>query len=262
MNKSILLFLALLSLAVIVAACVTGNPSTGLQNEDHVVATIVAGTLSAMPTETPTAAALVPSVKLEDFPNKVFIGENDRFSVFMLNSTDPANPEQTGPILIYNKGKKNVYEIVGTFKLLTQTLIFNDDLGEYVLLSVGTYTLRTAIVISLSDKRQAVNDFCISDGGKGSYVFWNNFVIYNNCDMFRNRPWAEGEGPSIVAVNLKTGAMADIAKSDALRHFKINGIMGNTLQYEETSVRLEADWSNLNAWIKTDMTYDLSALNH
>jgi hypothetical protein len=248
-------------LAVIPAACAKDNPSTGSQNEDQ-VATIVAGTLSALPTEAPTAAALPPSAKLEDFPNKVFIGENDRFSVFILNSADPTNPEQTGSIIIYNKGTKNVYEIIGTFRLLTSTPIFNDDLGEYVLLSVGTYTSRTAIVISLSDKKQAVNDFCISTGGGGSHVFWNDYVIYNNCDVFSNRPWGAGEAPSIVAINLKTGAMADIAKSDALRQFNIKGIIGNTLQYEETSVGLEADWLNPNAPLKTDMTYDLSALSH
>jgi hypothetical protein len=257
MNKSNFPVFGLLVLAVILSACATGNPSRGLQSEDQVATTAVA-TLSVPPTETPTVVAPTPSAKLEDFANKTLIGENDRFSVFTLDSADPTNFEQTGLIIIYDKFTDKVHEIVGTFTLLTSTIIFNDDSGEYALLSVGTYILRTAFVISLSDKRQAVDEFCIAM----SHIFWNDYLIYNNCDVFDNRPWGAGEAPSIVAVNLKTGAVTEIAKSDALRHFNVKGIVGNNLQYEEISVRLEADWSNSDAQITTDKAYDLSALSH
>ena len=260
MKNSIITLLPSLALALILAACAPGNPATNPQAEDQ-VATVVASTLAVMSAQAPTVEALPPSAKLEDFPNKAFIGENDRFSVFVLDPTDPNSPEQIGQIIIYNNGTQTVYEIVGTFRVLTSTPIFNDDLGEYVLLSVGTYTSRTAIVISLSDKKQAVNDFCTSSGAAGSQVFWNDYVIYNNCDTFSNRPWGAGEAPSVMAVNLKTGVTTEIAKSDALRQFTIKRVTGNTLQYEETSVASEADWSNPNNQVKTDKTYDLSTLN-
>lgn len=238
---------ALLALSALIAACAPASTSSS----EAQVATIVAGTLAAMPTEAPS------SLKLEDFPNKVFIGENERFSVFVLNSSDPSNFEQTGPILIYNKGAETVYEIAGSFTLLTSTPIFNDDAGNYVALSPGTYIIHKAIIISLADKRQAVNDLCVNGGGN---LFWGDYYIYTNCDTFPNRPWGSGEAPSIMAVNLKTGAETVLAKSDLLRHFSIKGITGNTLQYLETSVTSEADWGSPNVHISTELTYDLTAL--
>lgn len=261
MKKSFITLLSSLALAFILTACASASTTASPQTEDQ-VATIVAGTLSAIPTEAPATEAPPSSASLEDFPNKVFIGENERFSVFLLDPTDPTSVEQTGSIIIYNKGTKTVYEIIGTFRLLTNSMpIFNDDLGEYVLLSVGTYTSRNAIVISLADKKQAVKDFCISSGEGASNVFWNGYVIYNNCDTFTNRPWGAGEAPSVVAVNLKTGATTDIAKSDALHQFNVKGVAGSTLQYVEISVGAEADWANTNSHIRTEKTYDLSALS-
>lgn len=265
MSKTNFSFLALLSLAVFLSACATGNSATDLQNEELATATAVA-TLSAPSTEAPTlpappiemstATALPPAAGLEDFSNKALIGENDRFSVFVLDSADPTNFEQSGSIIIYDKGANKVYEIAGTFTLLTNTIIGNDDSGEYVLLSVGTYTLRTAFIISLSEQRQAVDAFCLAT----AHLFWNDYFIYNNCDVFSNRPWGAGEAASIEAVNLKTGDVTEIAKSDAFRHFNVKGIMGNNLAYAGISVSSEADWANPDAQITTDISYDLSAL--
>ncbi len=253
MKKSILALLLLF----ILAACAAGNSAANPQSADQ-VATIVAGTLSALPTEAP---AVVPTqapatAKLEDFPNKAFVGENERFSVFTINPTG-TDPERIGPIIIYNKGMDAVNEIVGTFTLLNTTIVANDDLGKYVLLSTGTYTSHKAVVISLEEKKQAVNEFCVQTEG---YLFWNDYVIYDNCERMSNRPWGAGEAPGITAVNLKTGALIEVAKSDLLRQFGVKSIAGNTLQYVETSVNSEADWANLGSHIKTERTYDLSAL--
>lgn len=256
--KKISLF-TLTVLMLILSAC-GGNVAPANNGGESEVATIVAGTLAAIPTSAPVVEqTAVPSAKLEDFPNKEFIGENERFSVFLINpSGDPA--EKVGQILVYNKGTAAVSEIVGTFRLAGTTIVYNDDKGEYVLLSAGTYTSRTAIVISLADKKQAVNDFCISSGEAGSHFFWDGYVIYNNCDKFSNRPWGAGEAPSIVAVNLKTGALTDIAKSDLLRQFNVKEVAGSALQYVETSVSTEADWQNPTMQKQNILSFDLSTL--
>jgi hypothetical protein len=261
MNKSTLITLAI-CLTIVLSACTGGNPSTSSVNQDQ-VATMVASTLSAMPTSAPTQApaTAVPaqSAKLEDFPNKALAGENDRYAVYVLNSTG-ADMEKIGEVIVHDKTTGGVYEIVGTFRLAGSTLVSNDSQGQYVLLSTGTYTSRTAIVISLSDKKQAVKDFCVSSGASGSHLFWNDYVIYNNCDRFSNRPWGAGEAPSIAAVNLKTGAVTDIAKSDLMRHFQVKAITGNSLEYLEISVAAEADWQNPASQKTVVTTYDPSAL--
>ena len=136
----------------------------------------------------------------------------------------------------------------------------NDDKGEYILLSQGTYTSRKAIVIALSDKRQAVNDFCTTNGEYGDHLFWNDYVIFNNCDTFQNRPWGAGEAPSIVAINLKTGLATEIAKSDLTHHFHVQAITANSLDYLETSVEGEEDWQNPGKQNTVARAYDLSTL--
>ena len=190
--------------ATIVASTVSASPIATL-SEENKVATIVASTLSAAPTSTPVPAATIitKSWNLEDFENKELVGEDERYAVYLINPTGGDAAEKTGEIIIYDKSQEVVVPIIGTFILFGTPIVSNDGKGEYILLSTGTYTSRTATVISLIDKKQAVNNFCISSGEFGDHLFWNDYVIYNNCDTFDNRPWGAGEAPSVTAVHLK-----------------------------------------------------------
>jgi len=261
MKKTIFLFFAIILLASL-AACTGNTPARESTPDEDKVATIVAGTLSAISTATssPTASQ-VPGLNLEDFPDKVLLGEDESYSIYLINLVSGDDPEKVGEIIVYDKSKDLVYQIGGSFTFFGTTIVSNDGRGEYILLSPGSYTSRRAIVISLNDKKQAVNEFCTKAGESGDYLFWNDYVVFNNCDTFRNRPWGVGEAPSVVAINLKTGLMTDIAKSDLTRHFHIQAITGSSLQYLETSVAKEEDWQNPDSYNGVVQTYDLLSLN-
>jgi hypothetical protein len=263
MKRSILL-IPVIFLMIVIAACMGNNSSTAALSEEDQIATVVASTLSAIPTSTPvpTVAITAQSSNLEDFTNKELLGEDDSYSVYLINSSDGDDPEKIGEIIIYDKSKEIVYEMIGTFILPGTTIVSDDGKGEYVLLSTGTYTSRTAIVLSLIDKKQAVNNFCTSSGEFGDHLFWNDFVITNNCDTFNNRPWGAGEAPSITAINLKTGAVTVIAKSDLTRHFQIKSIADNNLQYLEISVENEEGWQNPDRQSTTPNSYNLLSLEN
>jgi hypothetical protein len=272
MKKSILFFFAVILLGLQVGCNGDDTAPESLREEDK-VATIVPGTLSAVPpsisaptmvatiqpTSSPTASQ-APSLRLEDFPNKVLLGEDESYSVYLINSSSGDAPEKTGEVIIYDKGNNLVYPIIGSFTFFGTTIVSNDGKGEYILLSHGSYTSRKAIVIALNDKKQAVNDFCTSRGEFGAYFFWNDYVVFNNCDTFTNRPWGAGEAPSIAAINLKTGLITEIAKSDLTHHFHVQAITGNSLQYLETSVEKEEDWQSQDSQNTVMQTYDLLSL--
>jgi hypothetical protein len=152
----------------------------------------------------------------------------------------------------------------GLFTVIIEggTIVFDDGKGKYVLLSIGTYTSRNAVVLSLDDQKQAVNDFCISSGQYGDHFFWNDYIIINNCDTLQNRPWGAGEAPSVTAINLKTGTETVIAKSDLTHQYSVKQIEGNTLQYIENYVENEADWQNQDKQKTEDKTYDLTLLGN
>jgi len=116
-------------------------------------------------------------------------------------------------------------------------------------------------VLSLKDQKQTVNDFCVSSGPYGDHVFWKNYIILNNCDTFTNRPWGQGEAPSITAINLEAGTETVIAKSDSTHQFQIKLIEGNNLCYIETYVENEVDWQNSVKQKTEERTYDLSSLS-
>jgi hypothetical protein len=274
MKKSILLLFVAILLDLVVGCSGNDAAPESLRDEDK-VATIVAGTLSAFPTATsmltvvatvqPTSiptASQTSSLRLEDFPNKVLLGEDESYSVYLINSSSGDTPEKMGEIVIYDKGKSLVYQIIGSFTFFGTTVVSNDGRGQYVLLSHGTYSSRTAIVIALNDKKQAVNDFCTSRGEFGAYFFWNDYVIFNNCDTFKNRPWGAGEAPSIVAIDLQTGLVTEIAKSDLTHHFRLQAITGNSLQYLETSVADEEEWKNPDQHTIVAQNYDLLSLGN
>ena len=142
------------------------------------------------------------------------------------------------------------------------TIVFDDGKGKYVLLSIGTYTSRNAVVLSLDDQKQAVKDFCMSSGQYDDHLFWNDYVIINNCDTFNNRPWGMGEAPSVTAINLITGTETVIAKSDLTHQYSVKQIEDNILRYSETYVENEADWQNQDKQITDDKTSELTLLGN
>ena len=143
------------------------------------------------------------------------------------------------------------------------TIVFDDGKGKYILLSIGTYSSRNGVVLSLDNQKQAVNDFCMSSGQYGNYLFWNDSIIINNCDTFKNRPWGMGEAPSVIAINLITGTETVIAKSDLTHQYAVKQIEGNTLHYIETYVENKADWQNQEKQKTDEKTYDLTLFaNH
>lgn len=245
---------------------------------DH-LSTIVAATLTAIsseprtaettPTQLPTAALFTPTstpkLSLDDFQNREFVGENDIYSIYLINRTGGTDAAPMGELLVFNKSTNQVIKISGLFTVIIEggTIVFDDGMGKYVLLSIGTYTSRNGVALSLDDQKQAVNDFCMSSGQYGDHLFWNDYIIINNCDTFKNRPWGMGEAPSVTAINLITGTETVIAKSDLTHQYSVKQIDGNTLLYVETSVENEADWQNQEKQKTDDKTYDLTLIgNH
>jgi hypothetical protein len=207
------------------------------------------------PTSTPPVSQ-GPTLSLDDFPNKELMGENDHYSIYMINPSSGKNGE-TGEIIVYDKNASLAVKMNGAFTIFGSTVVYDDGKGGYVLLSVGTYTDRGAIVLSLAERKQAVDHFCTSPGG---ILFWNDYIIVNNCDLLGNRPWGVGEAPSVIAINLKTGTKTVIAKSDLTHQYDAKKIEGNTLHYIETYVENEADWRNQVKSKTDEKTYDLTLL--
>jgi hypothetical protein len=200
-------------------------------------------------------------IMADDFLEKIFVGENENYSIYIIEITSGNENAKTGTIVVNDKKTDQVIAIDGSCKvLLDGTIVYDDGKGEYILLSIGTYTSRNAIVISLLNKSQAVNDFCISSGQYGNHLFWRNFIIINNCDLNSNRPWGAGEAPSVETINLLTGEARVIAKSDNAHQFQVKQIDGNILQYIQTYVDDEKDWINIDKHKTEEMTYDLASL--
>jgi len=231
-----------------------------------------AGNMPATPlptnnsTSSPTivAAISMPNMTLDDFQDREFVGENDIYSIYLINRTGGTEAAPNGELLVFNKSTNQVIKMSGFFTVIIEggTLVFDDGKGKYVLLSIGTYTSRNAVVLSLDDQKQAINDFCTSSGQYGDHLFWNDYIIINNCDTFSNRPWGMGEALSVTAINLITGTETVIAKSDLTHQYSVKQIEGNTLQYIETYVENEADWQNQDKQKTDDQTYDLTLLSN
>ena len=244
------------------------------------LSTMVAATLTAIssepriaettPTQLPTAAlpmpTSVPKLSLDDFQNREFVGENDIYSIYLINRSGGTDAAPTGELLVLNKSTNQVIKMNGLFTVIVGggTIVFDDGNGKYVLLSIGTYTSRNAVVLSLDDKKQAVNTFCASSGEQyEDHLFWDDYIIFNNCDTFKNRPSGMGEAPSVTAINLITGTETVIAKSDLTHQYSVKQIEGNTLRYIETYVENGADWQNQDRQKTDDKKYDLTLLgNH
>ena len=276
--KKTVLFATIPCIMIILIAC-TGNnlPEPVSTNTHETLAAIVAATLTASsngsdaseatPTQDPPKSSNSPTSvsqsSLDDFKDKEFVAENGSYSIFLINRTGGTDAAQTGELLVFNKSTNQTSKMNGQFSVIIDggTIVFDDGIGKYVLLSIGTYTSRKAVVLSLVDQKQAVNDFCISSGQHEDHLFWNDHVIFNNCDRFTNRPWGAGEAPSVIAINLKTGAMTEIAKSDLTHQFQVARIEGGNLRYIETYVEAEADWKNADKQKTEELSYDLSKLS-
>ena len=273
--KRTILSAAILGLMGLLLSCVgIGFPSMSSTDTHETLATIVAATLTPNSSESrameptpiqdppgsPSTRMPVPQLSLDDFKDKEFVAENDSYSIYLVNRTGGTDDAPTGELLAVNKGTNQVVKMNGQFTVIVGggTIVYDDGNGKYILLSIGTYTSRKAVVLSLDGQKQAVKDFCISDGQHGDHLFWNDFILINNCDRFTNRPWGAGEAPSVVAINLNTGAMTEIAKSDLTHQFEVDRIEGSTLQYIETYVENEKDWMNPDKQKPEEMSYDLS----
>ena len=248
-----------------------------VNTNDH-LSTIVAVTHTAIsseirpaettPTQGETAALFTPTsdpkLSLDNFQNRIFVGENDIYSIYLINRIGGTDAAPTGELLVFNKSTNQLIKMNGLFSVIIGggTIVFDDGKGKYVLLSIGTYTSRKAVVLSLDDQKQAVNDLCMSSGQFGDHLFWNDYIIINNCDTLQNRPWGVGEAPSVSAINLKTGMETVIAKSDFTHQYSVKQIEGNTLQYIETYVENESDWQNQDKQQRDEKTYDLTLLSN
>ncbi len=246
-------------LVIIAALFVSGCGQVKISPGETPSPTAVSAT---QPTSIPTVSPTT-NLSLEDFPSKVLMGEDERYSVYLLNPSSPDIQYGIGEIIIYDKSQKLVNQINGSFNLIVGgTIVADDGKGNYVFLSPGTYTSRRAIVVSLVDKKQAVDEFCTTAGEGGDHFFWNDYIIFNNCDTFNNRPWGNGEAPSVQAVNLTNGAVTDIAKSDLTHQFSVKNVEDNNLQYVETYVDKEEDWQDLANQKTITNTYDLLSLGN
>lgn len=193
---------------------------------------------------------------LESVTNKEMLAENQTYIVYLINIDKPGDIERNGEIVVVNKDAGTTTKIEGTFSIFGSTTLENDPNGKYLLLSNGTYSSRDTIIISLTENKQAVNNFCVSSGG----LFWNDTYVYANCDFFENRPWGVGEAPSIVMVNLLNGRSSTLLKSDELRHFAIDKIENDMLFYTETYVEDGNDWQTQGLEKTQSNTLDLSIM--
>lgn len=256
----ILLFFLLLQLACSISG-LQPNP----ENNSGQLETYVAGTMAALNQEqnSPTAQSVVAepvSLSLDDFPNRELLGEDDRFMVFLKEKGADDSMEKSGEIFVLQKSNNRLIEVDGSFSLMGSVQVYSDESAAYLLLSPGTYTLRQAIVINLSEKRQVVDEFCLSAGENGSHLFWKDYLIYNTCDRLDNRPWGAGEASGISAINLKTGVVTEIARSDLTHQYNVESVSADTLKYIETSVSGEEDWQNLANQKANTLSYDLMEL--
>ncbi len=211
---------------------------------------------------TPTSA---PALSLDDFQNKEFVGEDDIYSIYLVDRTGGTDAAPTGELLVFNKSTAQLIKMSGSFTVILAggTIVFDDGLGKYVLLSIGTYTSRNAVVLSLQLQKQAVNVFCMSSGlyyPNEDHLFWNDYILINNCDTFTNRPWGMGEALSVTAINLITGTETFIARSDLTHQYSVKQIEGHTLRYGETYVENGADWQDPAKQKTDEKTYDLTLL--
>lgn len=210
-----------------------------------------------LPSPTPKISqAPTTNLKLEDFINKELLGENNNYSIYLINPKEEGTPEKIGELFIYDKKNKAITKIAGTFSIFGTAIVIDDQIGEYILLSTGTGPSRKIIPLSLERKNLAVKKFCATS----NFLFYKNYLIYGNCDVFQNRPWGAGQAASLIALNLKTDQKKTIKKSDFTHQYGPTKIIGDILHYLETFVEKEKDWQNPENQKTVSKTYSLLSL--
>jgi len=255
----------LFTLLFLITASIFAVNYSKMKNNQSYLPTIVAGISQTPTTNQPTTnipttniptTTSASNLKLEDFTNKELLGENNNYSVYLINPKSGDTPERIGELIVYDKKNKTVIKITGTFSIFGATIVIDDKKGEYVLLSTGTSMSRGIIPLSLSKKTLAVKEFCATS----DFLFYKDYVIYGNCDTFQNRPWEAGQAASLIALNLKTSQENIILKSDLTHQYGSTKISGDTLYYLETSVTKEEDWQNPDNQKTVTKTYNLLSL--
>lgn len=250
-------FFALLFLVTVVVFAVNYSKQQILQSSipNNTVQTSPTSTVNNRITEEPT---LPPdsTAKLEDFPSRELLGENDNYAVFLINQKTAQTQDNTGELVVYEKKSKRVITITGTFSIFGATTVVDDMKGEYVLLSTGTSVVRNVIPLSLTKKAQAGKEFC----SISNFLFYKDYVIYGNCDTFQNRPWEAGQAASLVVLNLISGEKKIIGKSDLLHQYGPTKISDDTLYYTETYVTKEDDWQIPDNQKTISKTFNLLSL--
>jgi hypothetical protein len=201
------------------------------------------------------------NLKLEDFTNREFVGEDDNYSVYLINSNNDNENVKTGEIIVYIKSSNQIIQINGSFTVIMEgTIVYDDGTGEYIFLSIGSSPVRKAIVISLGDKKQAIQELCITSGYTAGLIFWKKNIVINTCDTNRNRPWESNIASSIEFINLENGEKTNIAKSDDKKQYQIKTVEGNYLIYIEEFVFTEEDWVNVDMHQFEEKSIDLSII--
>ena len=209
-------------------------------------------TLSASPTSTTTP--IITNQELLQAQSRFFLDESEGLKVYLINFKTVDN-QKTGQLVILD-GSNQLHKTTGTYSFTGNALVSKQ--GNYLSLSSGVDTKRTETLISLNNYQPSLSGFCLI----GQPIIWNdNFIIYNSCDIFANRPWSGNIAPSIDAKNIKTGFTQVLFRSTTLQHFGIKSVSGNILNYYRTYVENSADWNNQSKIHTITATYDLSKLN-
>jgi hypothetical protein len=216
-------------------------------------------------TETTTISELIvpttTNLKLEDFTNREFVGEDNNYSVYLINSNNDNENVKTGEIIVYIKSSNQIMQINGSFTVIMEgTMVYDDGTGEYIFLSIGSSPVRRAIVISLKDRKQAIQELCITSGYTEGLIFWKKNIVINTCDTNRNRPWESNIASSIEFINLENRKITNIAKSDDKKQYQIKAVEGNYLIYIEEFVFAEEDWVNVDMHQVEEKSIDLSII--
>jgi dihydroxyacetone kinase DhaKLM complex PTS-EIIA-like component DhaM len=167
------------------------------------------------------------NIELQDFTNKEFVGEDDNYSIYLVNSNNDNENVKTGEIIVYIKSSNQIIKINGSFTVIMKgTIVYDDGTGEYIFLSIGSSPVRRAIVISLKDKKQAIQELCITSGYTEGLIFWKKNIV----------------------------------KSDEKKQYQINAVEGNYLIYIEEFVYTEEDWANVDMHQVEEKSIDISII--
>lgn len=217
------------------------------------------GTVAPKPTTSPNLTIpdpIITNTELSGLANKTFLGQNDIYSVYIVNSNSKLSPEKGGQLVVLDKKEDKLIKLSGYYAISSPVTVLDNGIGNFLSISHGKDFNKKNVVISLSSKRQVFNTFC----SIGNPTFWNSFLLYGNCATFNNRPWVGKYAPSLVALNLKARTFNTFRKSDVTKHFSLKEIVDSTLTYYQTALSTGTDWSKRELIKTTTEHFDLSTL--